>query len=70
MNITLNTQAEAFVQQSLQSGRYHSIDELINDALCLMNDLKADIQVGIEQADQGDLIDAEYVFESINKRMT
>ncbi|WP_353572889.1 type II toxin-antitoxin system ParD family antitoxin [Candidatus Albibeggiatoa sp. nov. BB20] len=70
MNITLNSQAEAFVQQSLQSGRYRSIDELVNDALCLMGKLKADIQVGIEQADRGDLIDAEHVFESINKKIT
>lgn len=70
MNITLNPQAETFAQQLLQLGHYHSIDDLVNDAICLMSHLKAEIQMGIEQADRGDLIDAEYVIESINKKIT
>ncbi len=77
MDITLNSQTEAFVRRKLDSGRYHSFSELMNEALRLMSErekrsaeLKADIQIGIEQAERGELIDAETVFEALQKRAT
>ncbi len=50
-----------FVQQELQTGKYTSEDELICDALRLLRELerkreqlKADIQVGLDQLDRGE----------------
>ncbi|MCP4702691.1 MAG: type II toxin-antitoxin system ParD family antitoxin [Gammaproteobacteria bacterium] len=74
MEISLNPQTEVFVRQKLDSG-YPSLSELVNEALHLMSErekclaeLKADIQTGIEQAERGELIDAETVFEALQKR--
>lgn len=71
MEITLNYQIKSFVRHKLDSGRYRSVSELVNEALRLMlerekrlTELKADIQAGIEQAERGELIDAETAFES------
>ena len=75
MEITLNAQTEAFIRRNLDSGRYRSPSELVNEALRLMSErerrlqeLKADIQAGIAQAELGELIDAESVFEALNRR--
>jgi antitoxin ParD1/3/4 len=38
MNITLNTEQSAIVQQKLQSGRYQNIDDLLIQAFQLLDD--------------------------------
>ena len=75
MDITLTSQTEAFVRRKLDSGTYRSLSELVNDALRLMAErekrlaeLKAEIQIGIEQAERGEWIDAETVFAGLEKR--
>lgn len=75
MDIHLNSSLESFVRQKLDSGHYRSASELVNEALRLMlerekrlAELKSDIQVGIEQAERGELIDAKTVFQSIQKQ--
>ncbi len=66
MNITLNPQAETFVQHKLDSGSYNSPSDLINEALYLMSkyekrltELKTEIQIGIEQAERGEWVDKD-----------
>jgi len=68
MDITLNPQTTAFVRRKLESGTYGSLSELVNEALYLMLEheqrlieLKTEIQIGIEQAERGEWIDAETV---------
>lgn len=75
MEITLNVQTEAFVRRQLDSGPYRSLSELVNEALRLMSErekrlaeLKAEIQTGVKQAERGELLDAETVFEELQKR--
>jgi antitoxin ParD1/3/4 len=76
MDISLNSQAEAFARQKLNAGAYRSLSDLVNEALRLMLEreqrlatLKAEIQTGIEQAERGEWIDAETVFSALEKRM-
>jgi antitoxin ParD1/3/4 len=71
MEINLTPSTEAFVRQKLDAGVYHSLSELVNEALRLMLEreerlaaLKADIQISIEQAENGKLIDVETVFSA------
>ncbi len=77
MDISLTPQTESFVRYKLNSGSYHSLSDLIIEALFLMSErekhlieLKADIQIGIEQAECNELIDAEMVFTTLQKRAT
>jgi len=60
MNITLTPDSEQYLREQLASGRFPSPDDVISEALRRMraydekmNDLRRDIAIGIEQADQG-----------------
>jgi antitoxin ParD1/3/4 len=77
MDISLTPQTESFVRYKLNSGSHHSLSDLINEALFLMSErekrlveLKTDIQIGIEQAERNELVDAEVVFAALQKRAT
>lgn len=60
MTITLTPEMKAIVEQKIQSGQYASADEVVLEGLRLLDEhvnrlqeLRAEIAVGIEQADQG-----------------
>ena len=64
MVIHLSEDREQFVRSLLQGGRYASEDEVIEEALRLLEecdeqarlaDLRREIAIGIEQADRGEL---------------
>ncbi len=58
--IEMTPELEAYAQQALASGRYHSLDELVAEALrwhraqsLSKSQLLDDLQIGIDQLDQG-----------------
>ena len=58
--IEITPELEAYAQQALASGQYNSLDELVAEALSWhraqfqsKNRLRADLQIGIDQLDQG-----------------
>ncbi len=60
MNITLTPDSEQYLREQLASGKFPSPDDVISEALRRMraydqkmDELRRDIAVGIEQADQG-----------------
>lgn len=60
MNITLTPDSEQYLREQLAAGKFPSPDEVISEALRRMrlydqkmDELRRDIDVGIEQADQG-----------------
>jgi antitoxin ParD1/3/4 len=64
MTIHLSGEQERFVRSLLQGGRYASEDEVIDEALRLLQEredqtslaeLRREIAIGIEQADRGEL---------------
>ena len=64
MTIQLSGEREQFVRSLVQGGQFNSEDEVIDEALRLLQerdiqarlaDLRREIAIGIEQADRGEL---------------
>ncbi len=62
MSLTLDAQLEALVRQKVASGRYHDENEVLREALDLLDErdqletLRAKIAIGAEEAERGELI--------------
>jgi len=78
MTITVPPQLEEIIQQELASGKYESEDQVIAEALhllqkreCKLNALREEIQVGIKQLDngEGDPLDMASIKEEISKKL-
>jgi antitoxin ParD1/3/4 len=78
VNIPLTPELEQLVKDKVNSGRYHSVSEVMGEALRLLDErdrireqrlaeLKAKIQVGIEELERGEGIDGEEVFAEIEE---
>nr|WP_225225380.1 type II toxin-antitoxin system ParD family antitoxin [Komarekiella delphini-convector] len=74
----MTPELEQLVKDRVTSGRYHSVNEVIGEALRLLEErdrlqeqrlaeLKAKIQVGIEELERGEGIDGEEVFAEIEE---
>ena len=64
MNVSLTPELEQYVNKRVESGLYHSASEVIREGLRLLKEkdeiyqrkleqLRRDIQIGIDQADRG-----------------
>ena len=78
MNVSLTPELQQFVQSRLASGRYQTASEVVREGLRLLeereearatalNEIRAKIRRGIEQADQEELLDGDTVFEEIGQ---
>ncbi|MCC5621674.1 type II toxin-antitoxin system ParD family antitoxin [Nostoc sp. CHAB 5715] len=78
MNISLTPELEQLVKDKVSSGKYHSVSEVMGEALRLLEErdrirdqrlaeLKAKIQVGIEELERGEGIDGEEVFAELEE---
>ncbi|MEH2333083.1 type II toxin-antitoxin system ParD family antitoxin [Nostoc sp.] len=78
MNVSLTPELEQLVKDKVNSGRYHSVSEVMGEALRLLDErdrlqekrlaeLKAKIQEGIEELERGEGIDGEEVFAEIEE---
>ncbi|QKQ72447.1 type II toxin-antitoxin system ParD family antitoxin [Nostoc sp. TCL240-02] len=78
MNISLTPELEQLVKNKVNSGKYHSVSEVMGEALRLLEErdsirdqrlaeLKAKIQVGIEELERGEGIDGEEVFAELEE---
>lgn len=78
MNISLTPELGAFLQSRVKSGRYQTTSEVVREALRLLQhqekereeglkQLKAKLQRGAAQAESGDLLDADQVFEELRR---
>ncbi len=79
MNVNLGTTLEEFVAEMLRSGLYQSQSEVLREALRLLKEreqakklvltrLRREIAIGVEQADQGEFLDASAVFARIREK--
>lgn len=79
MNVSLTPELKQFVQNKVESGLYYSASEVIREGLRMLQEkemlkqiqieeLRKEIQKGIEQADRGELVDGEEVFETIRAK--
>jgi len=77
MNITLNPDQSAFVQNQIEEGQYININALISDAIKLLADrhqrlveLRAKVAIGTEQIRNGQLTDGELVFDRLQRKLS
>lgn len=78
LNVSLTPELEQFIQSRVASGRFQTASEVVREGLRLLeereearetalNELRAKIRQGIEQADRGELLDGDTVFEEIRQ---
>lgn len=73
MNLELPAEQQAFIESLVESGRFSSVDEAISEGIRLLvsqERLKQEIQIGIQQADRGDVADHDTVFAQLRKTAT
>ncbi len=65
MHIDLPADQQTLVENLVASGRYPSVQDAISEAIHLLaarEELHKEIQVGVDQADRGELLDHDTVF--------
>lgn len=78
MNVSLTPELEKFVHDRVSSGRYQTASEVIREGLRILEEreavreatleeLRAKIRRGAEQADRAELLDGEQVFDEIRQ---
>ena len=78
VNISLTPELDAFLQSRVKSGRYQTSSEVVREALRLLQreekgrdlafkQLKAKLERGAGQAERGELLDGDQVFEELRE---
>ena len=78
LNVSLTPELEQFVQSRVASGLFQTASEVVREGLRLLeereqaretalSELRAKIRRGMEQADRGELLDGDAVFEEIRR---
>ena len=78
VNISITPELDSFLQSRVQSGRYQTTSEVVREALRLLErqeqdrdeafrQLKAKLERGAGQADRGELIDGDEVFDELRE---
>ena len=78
VNISLTPELDAFLQSRVKSGRYQTTSEVVREALRLLErqerdrddavaQLKAKLERGAAQAERGELLDGDEVFDELRK---
>ena len=73
MILNLPTEQQAFISGLVQSGRFASVNDAISEGIRLLvsqEQFKQEIQVGIQQADRGELTDHATVFKHLRSKAT
>ena len=78
MNVSLTPELEQFVQSRVASGRFQTASEVVREGLRLLEErelaretalkeLRSKIRRAVEQADRGEFLDGDSVFEEIRQ---
>ena len=76
MNVSLGKKLESFIRERVESGDYASASEVVRDSLRLLKEkaflkearlqlLRGEIEIGINQAEKGDLLQGEEVMDEL-----
>jgi predicted transcriptional regulator len=71
MSTEISADNERYLQQMIERGIYRDRTEAIGEALALLkrrDQLRCDVRAGIDQADRGEFLDAEDVFQRLLER--
>jgi antitoxin ParD1/3/4 len=80
MPITLPPELEQFIQIQVASGKYASVDEVFLAGIKLLEErerlyqgrfeeLRREVLVGVKEAEQGELLDAETVISGLQEKL-
>ena len=81
MEVVLSPELVALVERQIATGRYGgSADEVVREALLLLeridgvreellDDLRREVAIGIDQLDRGEAVDADVVFARLRERV-
>lgn len=80
MNVSLTTELERFVHDKVTSGMYLSASEVVREGLRLLaerdrvknlriEELRREVQIGIDQLDNGEGIPSDQVFDELRTRV-
>ncbi len=80
MQVPLPKELEELVQELIENGVYHTRDEVVHASLWLLRDryllykvkreeLRALLDVGIQQSERGELIEGELVFAKLMEKI-
>jgi len=78
VNISLTPELDAFLQSRVRSGRYQTTSEVVREAIRLLErqerdreesfqQLKMKLERGAAQAERGELIDGDQVFDELTR---
>jgi antitoxin ParD1/3/4 len=78
LNVSITPELERFVEDRVASGRYQTASEVVREGLRLLEEretarqealeeLRKHIAIGVEQADRGEFIDGDEVFEELKR---
>jgi antitoxin ParD1/3/4 len=78
MNVSLTPELEQLVHEKVKSGRYLSASEVVREGLRLLeerdrlhqirlSELQQKLTIGVQQADQGELLEADDVFAELEE---
>ena len=68
MEVQLPADQQAIIQGLVASGRFPSVEDVISEGVRLLASterLRQEVQVGIEQADRGEVVDHDTVFSRL-----
>jgi len=71
MSSEISADSQHYLEQAVARGIYRDHAEAIDQAISLLrqrDQLRSDVQAGIDQADRGELLDAAGVFERLEHR--
>lgn len=76
MNITITPELAVLIEQKVSNGQYPSASVMIETALRLLekrdracSQLRAEIMIGIEQAERGEVRDGEEFFRQLRSQL-
>ena len=80
MHIPLPRDLEELIQRKVEAGEYESASDMVVEALYLLaardrflegerEELRREIQIGIDQCERGEVVDADEVFARLRERM-
>ncbi len=81
MPITLPPELENFIRQQVANGNYASVDEVFLAGIQLLEErerlykgqfeaLRREVLVGVEEAERGELLDAEVVITGLQEKLS
>lgn len=80
INVTLPSELEAFIDERVASGRFATVGDAVREGLRLLEareherdellaELRQEIEIGIAQADKGQLKDGRAIFEELRRKV-